>query len=303
MSSTLLHQIQTEAIDGTTNLASLLRKCRLLAQRIGNEDFKAWVSSELEGYPFDGIIPSYRKHRHPMILGQYSGIGGSGAENVRIPRSAFPDQLRDRWYPVHFHQGIAELENLAGDGKGHFEISVPPEIYPMINYSGVRRDFVLVQLKKTVSRGFVIGILDSVRNRLLNFTLELEEFAPLAGEVLPEGKDIPAEKVQQTFNTNIWGGVSNFNQAGNNVTQTVVTVGDVESVKRVLEEAGFPAPEVENLAEALTSEKQEPGGGWGPRVAASAGKLLQKAGEGALKIPGSVAANLIAEVIKNYNGG
>ncbi|MBF0290686.1 MAG: hypothetical protein HQK86_00860 [Nitrospinae bacterium] len=45
----LLRDIQTAAVAPDTDVATLLRKCKILAVRLGNDDFKAWVDHELNG--------------------------------------------------------------------------------------------------------------------------------------------------------------------------------------------------------------------------------------------------------------
>ena len=46
----LLREIQEAAIDGSIDLPTLLRKCKVLAARLGNDDFTDWVDAELNGY-------------------------------------------------------------------------------------------------------------------------------------------------------------------------------------------------------------------------------------------------------------
>jgi len=64
---TLLQQIQTEAVDTHSDLATPLRKCRILAQRLGVPEFKDWVIHELEGYPAEAELPEYRVIHTPLI--------------------------------------------------------------------------------------------------------------------------------------------------------------------------------------------------------------------------------------------
>ncbi len=49
----LLREIQNAAVDETVSLAVLLRKCKILAARLGNIEFKTWVDKELNGYDND----------------------------------------------------------------------------------------------------------------------------------------------------------------------------------------------------------------------------------------------------------
>ena len=71
---TLLEQIQNEAVDGTSDLATALRKCLILAARLKNQEFTEWVNHELNGYPEDAI-PEYR-----VLFGHCYGnfLGGGG---------------------------------------------------------------------------------------------------------------------------------------------------------------------------------------------------------------------------------
>jgi hypothetical protein len=82
----LLREIQDAAIDGSTDLETLLRKCRVLAARLKNEQFKQWVQSELDGYSSTADVPDYRKF-HCQCFGHFSGPFGSGLKNAPIPES------------------------------------------------------------------------------------------------------------------------------------------------------------------------------------------------------------------------
>jgi hypothetical protein len=46
----LLREIQNAAVDKNTDVCTLLRQCKILAARLGNEVFKRWVENELNGY-------------------------------------------------------------------------------------------------------------------------------------------------------------------------------------------------------------------------------------------------------------
>src|SRR5258706_7481712 len=56
----LLREIQDAATDQSTNTATLLRKCKILAVRLGNEEFKQWIDNELNGYKTIEELPEYR---------------------------------------------------------------------------------------------------------------------------------------------------------------------------------------------------------------------------------------------------
>ena len=47
----LIRSIQADAIEVSTSVSSLLRKCKLLASRVGHTQLEQWVDLELRGYP------------------------------------------------------------------------------------------------------------------------------------------------------------------------------------------------------------------------------------------------------------
>ena len=47
---TLLREIQADAVDTNVDISVLLRKCKVLAARLGNKEFNLWVERELNGY-------------------------------------------------------------------------------------------------------------------------------------------------------------------------------------------------------------------------------------------------------------
>lgn len=57
---TLLEDIQNAAIDAKSDLGTLLRKCKLLAARLGSQQLEDWVLWESNGYPADVNVPDYR---------------------------------------------------------------------------------------------------------------------------------------------------------------------------------------------------------------------------------------------------
>src|SRR6266850_8013566 len=97
----LLKEIQNAAIEGTSDLESLLRKCRVLATRLKHEELKNWVLFELDGYPKDVPLPDYRKC-HGMCYGNFVGAFGRGVQNCPVQETDIPEKLRDLMSHKHF---------------------------------------------------------------------------------------------------------------------------------------------------------------------------------------------------------
>lgn len=56
----LLHDIQATAIKADEDIAVLLRQCKVLAAKLGNQEFKQWLDWELNGYTSIETLPPYR---------------------------------------------------------------------------------------------------------------------------------------------------------------------------------------------------------------------------------------------------
>ena len=114
----LLRDIQQAAIDSSTSLSELLRKCTLLAARLGNEDLRTWVTSELNGYVSTDDLPPYRIVG-VISKGHFSGPFQSGLNNANIPLACLPEHLREGLSHTYLLAGVAALENLvAGNDSG-----------------------------------------------------------------------------------------------------------------------------------------------------------------------------------------
>jgi hypothetical protein len=304
MSDTLLHQIQMEAVDSDYDLASILRKCRVLAQRLNNSDLKLWVVNELEGYRAEDNLPDYRVLSQPLLLGDYFGAFGAQLRNVQIPISAVMEEFREDIMGLKITRGVREIqEQIANSDKGFLKIAVPPEAHAAIRNEQVRADMVLASVVKIVDTSFLQGILDTVRNRILNFTLELESEAPKTGDPLERLRMDKSEEVQQIFNTEIRGDVSNFAQGSTRFTQRFdVPQGNVDALKHTLKSIGLDDELIKELATAVREEEPSKQGGFGHRVSAVMGKTFTKASQGLLKVSGSVAADVLTQILKSYYG-
>jgi hypothetical protein len=59
----VLQEIIREATTKDGDVPRMLRLCLLLGKRLGHTPLITWVQHELEGYPQDVVLPSYREFR------------------------------------------------------------------------------------------------------------------------------------------------------------------------------------------------------------------------------------------------
>jgi hypothetical protein len=55
----LLREIQNDLSSSGSDVPTVLRKCKILAARLGSNELASWVDFELNGYPESQPIPEY----------------------------------------------------------------------------------------------------------------------------------------------------------------------------------------------------------------------------------------------------
>ncbi|WP_407305358.1 hypothetical protein [Acinetobacter sp.] len=212
----LLREIQNDATNSSVKVSDLLRKCKILAARLGNDDFKIWVDSELNGYESSDGIPFYRVYNNVSSKGHFSGIFGSGLRNADIPSNCFPKEFRKDLTTVSLVAPIAEIESLVQKSTKGKLLQQPWDSNFVAMFSNkIYENTVCVQAWKVIPSTKLEGMIDIVKTKILNFVLEIEAINPNAGDAALNSNPIPQEKVSQIFNFNISGNVQNL-ASGNN---------------------------------------------------------------------------------------
>lgn len=221
----LLREIQDAAIDSTVSLATLLRKCKVLAARLGSQEFKTWIENELSGYKETDNLPDYRVFR-VHSKGHFSGPFKSELRDVNIPLSCIDKRLREDLSYTYLTQPIASLETLFNESKdsGSGTLSEPwdPDVVAYVG-EGIYEGMNCLQAWKVIPTSRIVAALDAVRNRILNFVLEIEAESPDAGEAPINSNPVPQEKVQHIFNTYITGNVQNVATGSTHFKQEAVS--------------------------------------------------------------------------------
>jgi AbiTii len=302
---TLLQQIQNEAVETHGDIGALLRRCRILAQRLKVDEFKQWVVWELEGYPSSSPLPEYRIICTRLIIRHFHGIGGSRITNAQIPIAHIPKKYREMLTTFSLYQGIGAIAELLRDTKDTLRIPWPADVLRYIGQGDIYSNHNLMQAWRVVSTSDVRDVLDQVQNRVLNFVLELESRNPEAGEAIMNSPRIPTDQVRNIFHTTITGNVQNLAQASERFSQhgaqSVVT-GDVSTLRRALAEIGLPEPELAELESAISHDMKTGTKGMGDKVKAWLGNIMVKASEGAITIATSAGTVAVTEAVKAYFG-
>jgi len=301
----LLRDIQNAALDSKVHLPDLLRKCKVLAARLGNQDFKSWVDAELNGYGERDPLPSYRSFRVES-QGNFAGPFGSGLNHAPIPLSCLPERFRDMLLTHHSREPISALSDLVSksDSSPSFRVPWPADLVAYVGQD-IYDNMNCLSAWQVIPRGAIVGILDTVRTRVLNFVLEIESEAPDAGEAAPGVQPLPQERVNQVFHTEIYGNVGNVAAGGAGLSQWnvgTVTQGDFNSLRAYLANLGVDTNDLGDLEKATKSDQQSPSRGMGEHTSKWLGKIIGKASSGALEVGTSVASTLLTRALAQYLG-
>jgi hypothetical protein len=239
---TALEEIQMLASDSTKSIADMLRRVKIAATKLGLPETVTWVDRELNGYPADDIpdkVPDYRflaqrlVYRNPF----------HGWQPVVGDTSQW-DFFNDR-FPLT--QAIKELEELSNEKEAYFYLSVTPDQQRLFFNSGV-----IAEVRHQFARTVLSSVLDAIRTRVLDWTLELES-AGVRGEGVsftPEEKKIaqaqaPTISIHVTGNATFGGPIgSNTGPISSQTTQYNNTIAaDARKLAVSLREAADSADE------------------------------------------------------------
>jgi hypothetical protein len=152
---------------------------------------------------------------------------------------------------------------------------------------------------RVIPRGAITTVIDTVRNRVLNFALAIERSNPAAGDVAPgDPPVIPRHEVERIANITIEGG-NNVFAVGDNarIERVTITQNDWPSLRDALADLGFQTSDLDALPEALAADSNEFGEETQRWLARSLKQLKAGAGAVAPEIAGGTAAGLILQYL------
>jgi hypothetical protein len=239
--------------------------------------------------------------------GNFIGIAWK-ANGVPIPPSSIPEEYRDIVTTAYFMDSISSFQWLIKHEEGASDVLSQPWPADLVRLVGskIYERMNCVNAWKVIPKSVIAALLDTVRNRVLSFVLEIEAEAPDAGEAPPNVRPIPDDRVTQVFNTYIQGNVTNLAAGSQTITyNTEITVvqNDIDSLMKYLASAGIAKPDLEKLNQAIHEDaKAGVKGGLGSKVKVWLGKMISKAGSSAWNIATSVAASLLIKALSTYYG-
>ena len=302
----LVAQIQKEVVDSGVPVSHILRKAKVLAIQLENEEFKSWIDAELKGYDNADDRPDYRKFT-PVNLGKFAGPFGKVVNNVQIPIICLPDGIREFAERMEVPHGVREIEAAVAETatKGKLAFPWPPEAVMLAREHVPMQDgCVLVEAWKPFAKSQMDGILEQVRNRLLDFLLELQQINPAVLKSEDAIRVIPSDDVRNSFQTIILGG-QNIVATGTEFTQKAtqtIAAGDTQSLIAHLRSIALDNDSLADLETAIEQDGNREQKGLGENVKSWIGKMTVKAMDGTWKVALSTAPVILKEALSKYYG-
>ena len=292
--SSLLTDIVDSLTSESSRVTDTLRRAKILAHKIGLPELRSWIDHELNGYSGGVELPPYRvgkTHNLATILDPFGG----GIKNQVLPLDHLPEDIRSSAENIYFRQGVGELEGMANeDGMSEaWPADAVRSIERTLDITGGR----LVDVRKPVPKHAVQGVLDNVKNRLLDFVLELQNEAPGTSV-----DSIDPSKARNIFQTFIIGNKNAVNVAEHLSARQEVRVGDFESLQKHLQSSGVSDADLDLLRDSISSQTQPQQGALGAKVNEWIGMMIKKASDGVWKVSVENAGTLLIDAMSRFIG-
>ena len=252
MSTSIVMELQDFASSGQMPVSDLLRKALVVATRLKVNDIRDWIECERTGYAGKRLrIPTYR--RTFASLKSFNPVNG-----VLMPVSFTDSEWEKRFTAVGISNSIVELEKmLIGAGKCVIELNAE-EMNELASGLDLGFDIRLMPPKRYIDLHFLSGIIETVRNKILDWSLNLSE-SGITGEGMTfsnrernTAAATPAVHIGSigTFNGNLAG--HDLSAGGN------IQIGGFSSINDQLKQAGVSQVarnELETIMDALKTAK------------------------------------------------
>lgn len=159
----LVEQLQSDALDHTVPVSTLLRKVKVCAAKLGLDDALAWVTQELNGYTCpSNEMPDYRQgFGSTMCQDQY----GRWVPFV-LDRADWADTIAS----IDFREPVSNYEDMLRTDGTTFDLPLDNELLVLVNNLTPSP---IIGLRNKIARGHIHRIVERVRTMVLDWALEL----------------------------------------------------------------------------------------------------------------------------------
>ncbi|WP_342148937.1 hypothetical protein [Methylorubrum sp. SB2] len=298
----LLREIAELAVSSNEPLSNVLRKCAILNATLKNQTLKRWLHLELNGYLSGEALPKYRV-MNVHAKGHFCGPLGGAIKNATLPPMVLPKELRHWASSARLTQPIAAYDAAVKSGEQDpLKIMWPQDLVVYVQ-SDFYEGYALAQAWQVLPMSGIVSLCDTVRNRVLEFALEIDETLADYGE---DVKLMPAEEVTRSVTTIIYGDnnvVSGSARDISNNANKTLSKGDWKSLEKIVAEVGFNESDIQALKIALEAdESTSKKGEMGSQTATWMARALSKVSKGGMKFSLDVASSALTAAVTSYLG-
>ncbi|MCP1994382.1 hypothetical protein [Flavobacterium sp. HSC-61S13] len=303
----LVSQIINDLVDDQKSLNSALLKTKVLASRIQNVELLDWVNSELSGYKNYADLPIYRKNIFNDLKGIYIN-GSMKYSNIQIPTAGLDKEFENSLRSIEFMESINGLEKLIKSEESSTLTSpIRAETTALIeeNFQNMGNPYLrVISVYRVISKNSIIEIVNNVRNKLLDFMLEIDS---KFGDIT-EIKDLrmKKEEVSSIVNHIIINGDGNVLNSGDKAqikNSPKIKKMTKEQLSTELKKVGLETEDINELAEIIDDEIPDIANNkFGLNVNKWIGKMRNKAVDGSWNVSIGAAGSILAEIVQKYYG-
>jgi hypothetical protein len=224
----LLRKIQENTCNPDFKVSDILRQCKILAARLEYQPLKIWLEYELNGYPTQILLPEYRIIKRVLFEGNFTN-GAWFYKNYLFNISK--DMLDSsgleidisKINTIYLSQNISALESLIRTDESNLKLALPGNIAFLLGQfvDNLESGYVCLSASQVINVSTIVSILDIVKSKILDFTLQIEAENPNAGDVKIGEKPISDSILNIVFQKTIFsphiGDNISCNGSGSNV--------------------------------------------------------------------------------------
>ena len=166
--SSLVIELQTDAINPSVSILNLLRKALVVAKKLGIKDFEDWIELELNGYTDTQSIPLYR-----FVQAQLRGLNPFHGWQPVIAGDDETLEFHNKLCNSPIGQPISQLVYLTQNTDSHSTLCM--YLSPKTEASLVANLGGRTPVKLSISSASIKGIIEAVQDIILRWALKLEK--------------------------------------------------------------------------------------------------------------------------------
>jgi hypothetical protein len=249
----LLDEIIDGAVSDTQPIGTVLRKCLVLERQVKNEKFRIWLNNELDGYDNIDELPEYRSI-NSISRGIFIGYAGSQINDQPLALHVMEERHQKLVNKVRLAQPAASYEGRP-DKSADGSLAWPPSLTTKYQTKFIK-DFVLNRAWQEVPGSCMVGLVETLRNRVLRFALDIKD---QLGKDQESVAQLPAETIERSVINNIFGGnvfIAAHAETISQVAHTNIVAGDVSGLFKALSNLGVTEEGLKALQNDIEADKQ-----------------------------------------------